>query len=61
MYEYKVLCIELNDAEDKMNEMAAKGWRLIHVSRDEPKSLLAVFEKRKENRRDKKKEMERFL
>lgn len=32
MYEYKVENYKVNEAENKMNELAQQGWRVIAVS-----------------------------
>ncbi len=34
MYEYKVETYKVNEAENKMNDLAQQGWRVIAVSQN---------------------------
>lgn len=32
MYEYKLECYKVNEAESEMNKLAKQGWRVVTVS-----------------------------
>lgn len=32
MYEYKVEVLKVKEAEDRMNQLAQSGWRVVEVS-----------------------------
>ena len=50
MYEYKVETYKVNNAEDKMNEMAYQGWRVIAVSPNQATGfgIVVTYERRRE-------------
>jgi len=47
MKEYKVLTVKVNDAENKMNELASDGWQVVAVSPNVAKGfgLVVTFER----------------
>lgn len=50
MYEYKVEVLKVKEAEQRMNELAKEGWRVLSVSPDVAKmyGIVVTFEREKQ-------------
>jgi len=55
MYEYKVEVFRVKEAEEQMNELARKGWRVISTTSNEclhwtvKDTIIVTFEREKKN------------
>lgn len=46
MYEYKVLILGVNECEDKFNQLAKDGWRLVAMVPNQAIGFVATLERK---------------